>query len=70
MKSHVRSVKPTEAQAVVAPATDEDPKVRLEKEIRKLKKKIRECDGLLEKRDKGEALSGPEEEKIKKLTEW
>jgi hypothetical protein len=49
---------------------EEEPHVRLEKEIRKLRKKIRECDSLVEKHGKGEPLTSPEEEKLGKLPGW
>ncbi len=44
--------------------------VNPEKEARKLKKKIRECDALVEKKSKGEALTELEEEKLNKLHGW
>jgi hypothetical protein len=48
----------------------EDPQVKLEKDLRKLKKKIRECDILVEKQGNGDPLTPPEEEKLSKLTAW
>ncbi|KAG1680386.1 hypothetical protein FOA52_015477 [Chlamydomonas sp. UWO 241] len=66
--------KPAAAAAAAPPPpspTDEDPKARLEKEIRKLKKKMRECEPLSEKVSKGEdALTAPEQEKLGKLPGW
>uniref|UniRef100_A0A7S2VUU1 WIBG Mago-binding domain-containing protein n=1 Tax=Chlamydomonas chlamydogama TaxID=225041 RepID=A0A7S2VUU1_9CHLO len=62
------------APAPVAPAPaaaePEDPRVRAEKELRKVQKKIRECDALVEKKSKGEALTAPEQEKLSKLAGW
>ena len=52
------------------PPPPEDPHARLEKEVRKLRKKIRECDTLVDKQSKGEPLTGPEEDKLQKLVGW
>eukprot|EP00955_Chlamydomonas_euryale_P087868 364329-Chlamydomonas_euryale.AAC.8 len=60
--------------STAAPVADrivpEDPAARLEKDIKKLKKKMRECDALLEKQGKQEALTEPEKEKLGKLPGW
>jgi ABC-type hemin transport system substrate-binding protein len=42
----------------------------MEKEARKLRKKIRECDALVEKQKKGESLTEQEQEKLRKLITW
>jgi len=52
------------------PPTVEDPQARMEKEARKLRKKIRECDALVEKQKKGESLTEQEQEKLRKLITW
>jgi hypothetical protein len=79
--NHVRGTGPGKPAAAAKPAAaeappppppvDEDPKARLEKEIRKFKKKMRECEPLSEKAAKGEeALTAPEQEKLRKLPGW
>lgn len=54
----------------VSPPISEDPQARMEKDARKLRKKIRECDSLVEKEEKGEALTDQEKEKIQNLRTW
>lgn len=38
--------------------------------VSQMKKKLRECEALAEKRAKSEALTGPEEEKLGRMPAW
>jgi hypothetical protein len=49
---------------------EDSEKVKLEKEVRKMKKKIREVDHLVEKQTKGDPLAPAEAEKMSKLFAW
>ncbi len=50
---------------------EEPPIIRIEKDIRKIKKKIRECDAILEKQTKGlDQLTEAEADKIGRLPGW
>lgn len=62
---------PAPAPAPAAQEVVEDSeKVKLEKEVRKMKKKVREVDHLVEKQSKGDPLAPAEEEKMSKLSTW
>ncbi|EFJ53315.1 hypothetical protein VOLCADRAFT_102916 [Volvox carteri f. nagariensis] len=54
------------AAAVSAPSEPEDPRAALEKQIRNLKKKIRQCSDLAEKQQSGSQLDKDQEEKLAK----
>ena len=56
--------------AAAAPPSEEPKDKDPEKEARKLRKKIRECDSLVEKKAKGEVLTDPEADKLNKLASW
>jgi len=49
---------------------EDSEKVKLEKEVRKMKKKIREVDHLVEKQTKRDPLAPAEAEKMSKLSAW
>jgi uncharacterized protein with WD repeat len=49
---------------------EQDPKALLEKQIRALTKKLRQCDALSERKKSGQSLSGPEQEKLGKAPAW
>lgn len=67
-----KAAPPALPAAAEPPTSADPPEVRLEKEIRKLKKKIRECDALAEKQRTGPAedLTDPEREKLERLNGW
>ncbi|GLC46630.1 hypothetical protein PLESTB_001761500 [Pleodorina starrii] len=56
--------------AAVPPLEPEDAKVALEKQIRNLKKKIRQCSDLAEKKQAGAALDTDQEEKLARSAAW
>ncbi|PNH09550.1 hypothetical protein TSOC_003792, partial [Tetrabaena socialis] len=60
------------AAAAAPPSTSEpeDPKAALEKQIRNLKKKVRQCSDLEEKRAAGAALDKEQEEKLARAVAW
>lgn len=72
--------KPATAAAAAAPATKpaveappaapEDPKVALEKQIRNLGKKVRQCAEIAEKKAGGAKLDPDQESKLAKSLEW
>lgn len=63
---------PSQASAAsAAPAADpSDPRVIIDKQIKNTSKKVRQCEALLEKRNSGEKLTQPEEEKLAKMKGW
>lgn len=63
------SAAPTAAPAAV-PAEPEDPAAALEKQIRALKKKVRQAETLVTKRSEGQKLTEQEEEKVSKIPGW
>ena len=52
------------------PAEPEDPKAALEKQIRNLKKKLRQCSELAEKKAGGAALDKDQEDKLIRTEAW
>lgn len=58
------------SQAAPADDADLDPKSALEKQIRALKKKLRQCEALVERKDAGQELTAPEKEKLSKMPGW
>ncbi|KXZ44848.1 hypothetical protein GPECTOR_61g801 [Gonium pectorale] len=61
---------PAAAAALPPPAEPEDPKAALEKQIRALKKKIRQASDLAEKKAAGAALDKDQEEKLARGAAW
>lgn len=58
----------TAAPAKEAPA--EDPQTVMQKQIRSLNKKVRQCDSLFARQQAGEALTEQEQEKVRKMVAW
>ncbi|KAG2447701.1 hypothetical protein HYH02_007161 [Chlamydomonas schloesseri] len=58
------------AEPAAPPAAPEDPKVALEKQIRNLGKKVRQCTELAEKKAGGAKLDPDQESKLAKSSEW
>ncbi|GAX82018.1 hypothetical protein CEUSTIGMA_g9446.t1 [Chlamydomonas eustigma] len=69
-KTSEKSIPKDLPQATSQETAEEDPQAMLEKDMRKLKKKIRECDLLVDKHKNGDPLTTQEEEKLSKLTLW
>lgn len=69
-KQKVATEAPPAPPPAPAPQEEDSEKVKVEKEIRKVKKKMREVDHLVEKQDKGETLAQAETDKLSKLSTW